>query len=173
MCPRLPREHPFRSIPLSENRPLANASQGLANASKRKRSAVSSGRKLFVQGDANSAWSRRYRDIMAAHIADQGGRELLSEAQLSLIRRASAIQLECEQMEGRLSMGDEGVDIDVYTRSASHLRRIYETLGLKRVARDVTPPTLAEYALEQLGPVSSESTTGPPRRTTPAGRSRA
>jgi hypothetical protein len=30
------------------------------------------------------------------------------------------------------------VDLDVFTRSASHLRRLWEALGLKREPRDVT-----------------------------------
>ena len=41
-------------------------------------------------------------------------------------------------MEGRLSLGHP-VDIDVFTRSASHLRRILETLGIKRVPHEVNP----------------------------------
>jgi hypothetical protein len=42
-------------------------------------------------------------------------------------------------MEGRLSMG-ESVDLDAFTRAASHLRRILESLhpGLERKPRDVT-----------------------------------
>jgi hypothetical protein len=46
-------------------------------------------------------------------------------------------------MEGKLSRG-ETVDLDKFTRAASHLRRILETLGLQRRSRDVTP-TLGEY----------------------------
>jgi hypothetical protein len=105
---------------------------------KRIRSAVSNGRRLFVDGDGNSAWSRRYRDLIVGHISDMGGRDMLSQAQLSLIKRASAIELELEQMEGRLSKGAQ-VDLDTFTRAASHLRRLLETLGLRRQARDVTP----------------------------------
>jgi hypothetical protein len=104
---------------------------------KRIRSAVSNGRRLFVDGDGNSAWSRRYRDLIVGHISDMGGRDMLSEAQLSLIKRASAIELELEQMEGRLSKGEQ-VDLDTFTRAVSHLRRLLETLGLRRQARDVT-----------------------------------
>lgn len=67
-----------------------------------------------------------------------GGRDMLSEAQFSLIKRASAIELELEQIEGKLSMG-QPIDIDIFTRTASHLRRILETLGLERRQRGVTP----------------------------------
>ena len=103
---------------------------------KRKSSAVSSGRRLFVEGDANSPWSRRFRDLCAGHTSDLGGREALSEAQASLIRRASALECELERMEGQMSAG-VAVDLDVFARAASHLRRILESLGLERKARPV------------------------------------
>jgi hypothetical protein len=105
---------------------------------KRKSSAVSSGRRMFVQGDSSSAWSRRYRDICASHVSDLGGRPALSESEYSLIKRCSTLEIELEQMEGKLSMGQE-IDLDLFQRTANSLRRIFETLGLKRVARDVTP----------------------------------
>jgi hypothetical protein len=102
----------------------------------RQRSAVTNGRRLFVDGDGNSAWSRRYRALVGRHISDLAGGEGLSEAQLSLIKRASAIELELEQMEGKLSKG-ETIDLDLFTRSVGHLRRILETLGLERRPREI------------------------------------
>jgi hypothetical protein len=101
------------------------------------RSAVTNGKRLFVEGNANSAWSRRYRDLICGHVSDLGGRAHLSEAQISLIKRASAIECELEQMEGRLSMSLP-IDLDAYTRAVGHLRRTLETLGIKREARDIT-----------------------------------
>lgn len=38
----------------------------------------------------------------------------------------------------------QGVDLDVYNRLAGNLRRLFETLGLERKQRDITP-TLADY----------------------------
>jgi hypothetical protein len=110
----------------------------------RMRSAVTNGKRLFVEGSGTSAWSRRYADLIAGHCSDLGGREMLSEAQFSLIKRASAIECELEVLEGRLSQG-EPVDLDSYGRGASHLRRILESLspGLERRARDIGP-TLGE-----------------------------
>ena len=104
---------------------------------RRTRSRVTTGRAVFVEGDGNSRWARRYRDLIAAHCQDLGGIDLLSEAQRSLIRRASAIELELEQAEGKLSMG-LAIDLDTFTRASSHLRRLFETLGLERKCRDVT-----------------------------------
>jgi hypothetical protein len=102
------------------------------------RSAVTSGRQLFIGGDPNSAWSRRYADIVVSHISDLGGADLLSEAQFSLIRRAAAIECELERLDARLSAG-EPVDLDSYGRCAGHLRRLFETIGVERKPRDVTP----------------------------------
>jgi len=110
----------------------------------RQRSAVSNGSRLFVQGDGSSAWSRRFRDLAAQHAADLGGLVILSEAQQSLIRRVSAIEVELEQMEGRMSKG-EAVCLDGYTRAAGHLRRLLESLGIERRARDVTLGDLRAY----------------------------
>jgi hypothetical protein len=59
------------------------------------------------------------------------GRDALTAAQLSLIRRACAIECELERLDARLSVGEE-VDLDEYGRAASHLRRLFETLGLER-----------------------------------------
>jgi hypothetical protein len=112
------------------------------------RSAVTNGRRLFVRGDGNSAWSRRYRDLIAGHVTDMGGESLLSESEKSLIRRASAIECELEQMEGRLSQR-EPVDLDAFTRAAGHLRRILETLGLQRRQKDIGP-TLGDLMREDL-----------------------
>jgi hypothetical protein len=104
---------------------------------KRPRSAVTSGRKVFVVGDSNSAWARRFYDLVQGHVSDLGGRSVLSGAQLALIKRAAGLQCELEQMEGRMSLGQE-INLDAYGRAASHLRRLLESLGLKREPRDVT-----------------------------------
>jgi hypothetical protein len=57
----------------------------------------------------------------------------------SLIRRASAIECECERLEAALSRGEE-IDLDSLTRAASHLRRILESLnpGLARRQKEYT-----------------------------------
>jgi hypothetical protein len=109
---------------------------------KRKSSAVSSGRRMFVHGDASSAWSRRYRDIVAGHVSDLGGRAMLSEAEISLVKRVSTLEIECEQSEGKLSMGQE-IDLDLYQRMLNSLRRALETLGIERRAKAVTPDGVA------------------------------
>jgi hypothetical protein len=93
---------------------------------------------LWITGDSNSAWSRRYHDLIQGHVSDLGGRSNISEAQCALCKRAAALECELEQLEGRMSLGEQ-VDLDKFGRAASHLRRILEVLGLRRQARDVTP----------------------------------
>lgn len=62
------------------------------------RSRVRNGRSLFAEGgDGRTAWSRRFRDLIEAHTADLGGHP--PEAEASLIRRASALEVQLEQLE--------------------------------------------------------------------------
>ena len=97
-----------------------------------------------------AAWARRFHDLVVGHIADAGGRDRLSEAQFALIKRSAGLECELEQMEGRMSQGEQ-VDLDRYGRAASHLRRLLETLGLERKPRNVTPPSIEDYARHVLG----------------------
>jgi hypothetical protein len=116
----------------------ANARSG-TRSKRRPRSAVTSGRVLLAEGNPNSAWSRRYADLIAGHVADCGGRDVMSEGELSLARRASALEVEIEVLEARLSRG-EPVNLDEFGRAASHLRRILESLatGLARRPKNIT-----------------------------------
>jgi hypothetical protein len=43
-----------------------------------------------------------------------------------------------ERLDAQLSRGEE-IDLDAYARVAGHLRRMFETLGVERRAKDVTP----------------------------------
>jgi hypothetical protein len=103
------------AIPSVERAPTDSAGRRKRHATDprppRMRSAVTNGARLFVEGSGISAWSRRYADLIAGHCSDLGGRMALSEAQFSLIRRASAIECELEVLEGRMSQGAEVISI--------------------------------------------------------------
>jgi hypothetical protein len=110
-------------------------------------SKVTNGRRVFaVGGDGRGAWTRRWKDIVELHVADAGGRDQMSEAMLSLCRRAATLEIQLEQLECRMSEGDD-TDLETYGRIASHLRRILETLGVERKARPVNDGSqaLADY----------------------------
>src|SRR5262245_38573431 len=102
------------------------------------RSKVTTGRKTFVEGDGRSPWARRWSDLIYAHACDLGGPEGLSEAQVSICRRASAMECTLEQMEARMSAG-EAVDPDQYGRLAGRLCRLFELIGVRRLARPIDP----------------------------------
>jgi hypothetical protein len=106
---------------------------------------VTNGTRAYVVGDGNSPWARRQRDLAAMHAEDAGGVETLSAAQLSLCQRAATLETELEAMEGQMSLGKQA-DLDCYGRLAGHLRRILETLGVERRAKDVTPTLEAVVA---------------------------
>jgi hypothetical protein len=90
-----------------------------------------------VEGDGRSPWSRRYYDLISMHVADLGGRANLTEAALALVKRAATLEVELEQMEGKLSLGQE-IDLDLFGRATNSLRRVWRDLGLKRDPRDIT-----------------------------------
>jgi hypothetical protein len=94
--------------------------------------------------------------LLELHLDDMGGRDSLTEAQVSLASRAAAIEVELEQLDGQLSKG-ESVDLDVYCRAASHLRRILETIGIERVSKDVTP-SLADIVARHRAAEAKEAT---------------
>ena len=89
---RLPQFEPTEGARVNASEDNPNASERESTRAKRRpRSAVTSGRRLLIGGNPNSAWARRYRDLVAGHASDLGGRSELSEAELSLIRRAAAL----------------------------------------------------------------------------------
>ncbi len=103
------------------------------------RSAVSNGSRLLPGVDGRSTWVRRCRDLIELHTSDLGGTEAISEAERSIIRRASVITTELEQLERRFALAGQAAaqDLDLYQRTAGNLRRLLEAVGLQRRARPV------------------------------------
>ena len=112
----------------------------------RVRSAVTNGTHLLAGCDARSARMRRLRDLIGGHVADLGGRDLISEAEYSIVRRCALLTLELELMEGRFEANDgaKSAELETYQRVSSTLRRLHEALGLRRRARDVTDLRLGD-----------------------------
>jgi hypothetical protein len=109
------------------------------------RSAVTNGTSLFVDSrlDQRSSMCRRLRDLIALHVQDLGGTDNVSEAEQRLVRRAAMLTLQLELMEQRWAANEDEVvspqALDAYQRMTGALRRVLESLGLKRRARDVAP----------------------------------
>lgn len=112
---------------------------------KEARSRVTNGHGLFINlgTDQRTPVARRLRDLIKLHSLDISpqGAEHLSTAQAQLIRRVAMIEVQAELMEARLVDGDTTIDVESFARIASHLRRMYKTLGLRKTKLD-TAPTL-------------------------------
>jgi hypothetical protein len=73
------------------------------------RSAITNGSSVLHDVDHRSAWMRRLRDLIADHVADLGGEDALSTAELALVRRAAMLTLQLELMESRWN-GKKGIN---------------------------------------------------------------
>ena len=70
------------------------------------RSAVSNGSTLLPQIDHRSGWVRRLRDLIADHVSDLGGEDLISSSEMILVRRAAMLCLQTELMEARWAQNE-------------------------------------------------------------------
>jgi hypothetical protein len=89
--------------------------------------------------DGRSLWARRCRDLTAQLVADQGGDDVISAAKMAIVRRAAIIQVELELRELRFAEAEPSYQqLEQYSRISGNLRRMLESLGLERRAKDVT-----------------------------------
>jgi hypothetical protein len=98
--------------------------------------------------DGRSTWVRRLRDLIGLHLSDLGGPQMASEAEKSIIRRAATLTVELERLEAVFATAGEATpeQLDLYQRTASAMRRLLETVGIERRARDVgRTPSVAAY----------------------------
>ena len=125
---------------------MTAASAALDAAKSHARSRVSNGTAILPGVDGRSTWVRRLRDLIALHLSDLGGEDATSEAERSIVRRIATLTVELERMESGFATAGEALpaQIDLYQRTANSLRRLLESIGLKRVPRDVTP-SVADY----------------------------
>ncbi len=125
---------------------MSTSSATIADPKRQARSRVSNGATLLPGVDGRSTWVRRLRDLIELHLADLGGPDACSEAERSIIRRASTMTVELERLEAKFATAGEASpdDLDLYQRTAGNLRRMLEAVGLQRRSRDVTP-TLDQY----------------------------
>jgi hypothetical protein len=114
-----------------------SARNRLGRAKDCQRSAITNG-KLLPGIDQRSAWVRRCKDVIAQHLSDLGGEDNTSAAERSIIRRAAVLTTELERMEVSFATSDASPEaIDLYARASSNLRRLLESLGLKKRVLDL------------------------------------
>src|SRR5271169_2461375 len=113
-------------------------------APRKGRSRISNGHDVLPNVDGRSTIARRYRDITTAIIVDQGGVDQCSESRQQLIRRFAAAAVLAEQMESHLANGEQ-IDVQQHALLCSSLVRLAQRIGIDRVPKDVTTPTLDQY----------------------------
>jgi hypothetical protein len=128
----------------STNMTAANAQPDTSKPQARSR--ISNGSALLPGVDGRSTWVRRLRDLVKLHLSDLGGDDAVSEAERSIVRRAATLTIEQERLELAFALAGEAApeQIDLYQRTANSLRRLLESVGLERRAKDVTP-SLQDY----------------------------
>jgi hypothetical protein len=110
------------------------------------RAKISNDVELLPDVDGRTLIARRYRDIVAAILVDQGGEERCSESRKQLVRRFAAAACIAEQMEAQLANGAE-IDINEHALLVSTMVRVSNKIGVDRIAKDVT--TLDQYLAQR------------------------
>lgn len=133
-----------------KNKKKTTARHGKTDLSLRKlRSAISNGSQVVLGNcDHRSASLRRLRDLVNDAISDLGGADMLSSAEMILVRKSAMLALQTEMMESNWARDNGGEastkQIETYQRTVNTLRRVLESLGLERRAKDVTGLSLGD-----------------------------
>ena len=108
----------------------------------RVRSGADRGEKLRLLSlsdiDKRTAAYRRTIALIEMLEADAGGHDRLSTGERALIQRAAVTAALAEHLETRWLSGGE-IDPAMYCTLGNALRRLLESVGLRRVPRDVSP----------------------------------
>jgi hypothetical protein len=129
---------------------MSEISQAVLTSKSKGRSRLTNGPARLANVDGRSLWARRLRDLIELHVSDLGGSDAITAAERSIIRRASTLTVELERLETRFALAGEASadELDLYSRTAGNLRRLLESVGLQRRAKDVTPD-LHDYVAAQ------------------------
>jgi len=109
------------------------------------RSRLTNGTTLLPGIDGRSDEARHYKDTYRGMIGHLGGDDAVTLPQMLVARRIAAFETDLLHLEARhVAQRVEGVEpsvseIDLRSRLANTQRRLIESVGLERVARDVTP----------------------------------
>jgi hypothetical protein len=98
--------------------------------------------------DGRTAAARRARELIEAIESDLGGGDRLTEGSRQLVQRAAVLGTYIESCEAQWLAG-EAVELADYLAAINSQRRVLATLGLQRVARDVTPDLRTYIASKQ------------------------
>jgi hypothetical protein len=107
---------------------------------KAQKSRITNGSSLLPGIDGRSAWVRRCKDLIGAHLSDLPN---ASVAERSLVRRAAVLTTQLERLERRFAIADladeaaSADDLDVYIRGSDRLQSLLSAIGLARRSYDM------------------------------------
>jgi hypothetical protein len=121
-----------------------------------RKSRITNGSALLPGVDGRSPWVRRCKDILASHLSDKPD---ATAAEQAIIRRAAVLITELERLERQFALAGEAdaQTLDLYGRVAGNMRRLLESVGLERRAKDAGGLTLADILREDARQQAVES----------------
>jgi hypothetical protein len=102
------------------------------------RSRITNGSALLPGVDGRSPWIRRAKDLICEHLSDKPN---ATAAEQAIIRRAAVLIIELERLERQFALAGEAdaETLDLYGRVAGNMRRLLESVGLERRAKNIGP----------------------------------
>jgi hypothetical protein len=94
-----------------------------------------------LDGRTNAA--KTFDRLVSSIEADLGGRSELSQIELGLIEAFASSYVSLENINTRLLLGQQ-IDLAEHAQAVSSLVRVASRLGIRRRAKDVSPPTLSD-----------------------------
>jgi hypothetical protein len=132
-------EKPRRSAPLKNGR----IADGLRQRRSHRPTKLQPLTRDALDGRSNAA---KQFDAIASGIAhDLGGSDRLSTVQRHLVEAFAGAAINVHDLNARLLIGEK-VDIVEHSQAISTMVRIAARIGVRRVANDVTPPSVDDYA---------------------------
>src|SRR6266404_5159305 len=145
-----PHRNTAEDVPGLPAESLADPDKNACNPRRKTaRSRVTNHVDLLPDLDGRSSAARRFRDLVSAFVADMGGLDQCSEIKLGLLRRLAATTVQAELLEARMVNG-KPVDVTTLCQLASTVVRLSSRLGLERVAKDVSGPSLGDLLRADL-----------------------
>jgi hypothetical protein len=95
------------------------------------------------QIDGRTKAARTFDAIASGIVEDLGGSDRLSTVQKHLVEAFAGVALAVHDVNARLLLGEE-IDIVEQSQAVSTMVRVAQRIGLRRVARDISP-SLSEY----------------------------
>lgn len=105
--------------------------------------------------DRRTAAYRRTCELIESIEGDLGGTDRLTVGERQIVQRAAVTGALIEDLEARWLKG-EPIDPALYCTLGNAQRRLFEAVGLRRRARDVTP-TISEYVAQKAAERRAEA----------------